>query len=160
MPRTMVVLLQTLTLVLLLLVVVVAATSSASGVGDVRNIHELLRSHGLPAGLLPTTVSSFSFDPSSGLLEAELERPCYARYDGMAYFERAVRGNLTYGELRGWWGSSRRSSSSGSRSKGSPSASPPRESSCSTSASPGSTSPLPFSRSPRTALPSKRMKRR
>ncbi|KAJ6831778.1 uncharacterized protein M6B38_347170 [Iris pallida] len=101
MPRTMVVLLQTLTLVLLLHLVVVAATSSASGVGDVRNIHELLRSHGLPAGLLPTTVSSFSFDPSSGLLEAELERPCYARYDGMAYFEKAVRGNLTYGELRG-----------------------------------------------------------
>ncbi|KAJ6833402.1 uncharacterized protein M6B38_339760 [Iris pallida] len=92
-------LLQTLTLSLLLTLTATAAATTTGAGG--RSIHELLRSHGLPAGLLPTTVSSFSFDPLTGLLEAELDRPCYARYDGMAHFDRAVRGNLSYGELRG-----------------------------------------------------------
>ncbi|WOK91890.1 hypothetical protein Cni_G00581 [Canna indica] len=70
--------------------------SGAASIGD------LLRAHGLPAGLLPKGVESFAHDPSTGLLEVRIDRPCYARYDdGLAYFDREVRGNLSYGELRG-----------------------------------------------------------
>ncbi|KAJ0966060.1 hypothetical protein J5N97_027198 [Dioscorea zingiberensis] len=65
------------------------------------SIHDLLRSHGLPGGILPKSVDSFVLDHATGLLEATLVSPCYAKYDGMAYFDRVVRGNLSYGELRG-----------------------------------------------------------
>ncbi|KAG0481517.1 hypothetical protein HPP92_012375 [Vanilla planifolia] len=64
-------------------------------------IHDLLREHGLPAGLLPKSVESYTLDRSTGLLEVRLDRPCYAKYDGPAFFDRVVRGNLSYGELGG-----------------------------------------------------------
>ncbi|KAJ0983439.1 hypothetical protein J5N97_011694 [Dioscorea zingiberensis] len=64
------------------------------------SIHDLLRSHGLPGGLFPKSVESFVFDGDTGLLEARLYGPCYAKYDGMAFFEQVVRGNLSHGELR------------------------------------------------------------
>ncbi|XP_074565697.1 uncharacterized protein LOC141822164 [Curcuma longa] len=77
--------------------VVAADTDRFFGVGD------LLRSYGLPAGLLPKAVDSFALDPASGLLEVRLRRPCYARYDGggLAYFDSVVSGNLSYGALGG-----------------------------------------------------------
>ncbi|RWV90119.1 hypothetical protein GW17_00047703, partial [Ensete ventricosum] len=78
-----------------------SSLADSSG-GGVASIQELLRGHGLPAGLLPKSVESFVHDASSGLLEVQIDRPCYARYgDGLAYFDREVRGNLSYGALRG-----------------------------------------------------------
>ncbi|XP_008789769.1 uncharacterized protein LOC103707160 [Phoenix dactylifera] len=74
---------------------------AAAGGGGGGSIHELLREHGLPAGLVPKTVESFDLDRDSGLLEVRLERPCYAMYDELAYFDQVVRGNLSYGALRG-----------------------------------------------------------
>ncbi|XP_008797414.1 uncharacterized protein LOC120106666 [Phoenix dactylifera] len=83
---------------LLLIGLMGVAELAATGGGS---IHELLREHGLPAGLLPKAVESFDLDRDSGLLEVRLERPCYAVYDGLAYFDRVVRGNLSHGALRG-----------------------------------------------------------
>ncbi|XP_042466684.1 uncharacterized protein LOC122049357 [Zingiber officinale] len=66
------------------------------------SIGDLLQEHGLPAGLLPKAVESFAHDPSSGLLEVLIGRPCYAWYeDGLSFFDREVRGNLSYGALQG-----------------------------------------------------------
>ncbi|XP_074589908.1 uncharacterized protein LOC141845801 [Curcuma longa] len=66
------------------------------------SIGDLLQEHGLPGGLLPKAVESFAHNPSSGLLEVLIDRPCYARYkDGLAFFDREVRGNLSYGALQG-----------------------------------------------------------
>ncbi|EHA8586871.1 hypothetical protein COCNU_scaffold001094G000010 [Cocos nucifera] len=65
------------------------------------SIYDLLRANGLPPGLLPLAVESFSFDPHSGLLEVHLDCPCYARFDSLVFFDRVVRGNLSYGGLRG-----------------------------------------------------------
>ncbi|XP_010928613.1 uncharacterized protein [Elaeis guineensis] len=73
---------------------------AAAADGD-GSIHELLREHGLPAGLVPKTVESFDLDRESGLLEVRLDGPCYAMYDELAYFDQVVRGNLSYGALRG-----------------------------------------------------------
>ncbi|XP_074567357.1 uncharacterized protein LOC141824028 [Curcuma longa] len=70
--------------------------SAAASIGD------LLQAHGLPGGLLPKAVESFAHDPSSGLLEVLIDRPCYAQYEGgLAFFDRVVRGNLSYGALQG-----------------------------------------------------------
>ncbi|XP_020591345.1 uncharacterized protein LOC110032159 [Phalaenopsis equestris] len=68
---------------------------------DGGSIHDLLRDHGLPAGLLPTAVSSYNLDQDTGVLEAHLDRPCYAKYDGLVFFNETVRGNLSFGGLRG-----------------------------------------------------------
>ncbi|KAI5011901.1 hypothetical protein ZWY2020_024035 [Hordeum vulgare] len=81
------------------------------------SIHKLLRSHGLPGGLLPRSVASYTLDEGNGLLEARLSAPCYATYDNgdLAFFDTVVRGNLSFGRpaaARGWL---RRSSSCGSR---------------------------------------------
>ncbi|RLN35215.1 hypothetical protein C2845_PM03G09460 [Panicum miliaceum] len=66
-------------------------------------IHQLLKDHGLPGGLLPRGVQSYTLDESSGLLQARLSAPCYAKYDNgdLAYFDTVVRGNLSKGALRG-----------------------------------------------------------
>ncbi|KAH0458920.1 hypothetical protein IEQ34_011734 [Dendrobium chrysotoxum] len=65
------------------------------------SVHDLLRQHGLPAGLIPKEINSYILDPTTGLLEVRLNRPCYTKYDGPAFFDRVVRGNLSYGALRG-----------------------------------------------------------
>ncbi|KAL6570726.1 hypothetical protein OROGR_000276 [Orobanche gracilis] len=64
------------------------------------SIHDLLKSMGLPAGLLPKDVKSFTFS-GSGLLEVFLDGPCLTKFDTMAFYESEVRANLTYGSLTG-----------------------------------------------------------
>ncbi|CAL5086290.1 unnamed protein product [Urochloa decumbens] len=77
------------------------AISGAPRAGS--TIHQLLKDHGLPGGLLPRGVDSYTLDESSGLLEARLSAPCYAKYDNgdLAFFDNVVRGNLSKGALRG-----------------------------------------------------------
>ncbi|PSR95647.1 Protein of unknown function DUF538 protein [Actinidia chinensis var. chinensis] len=67
------------------------------------SIHDLLRSHGLPAGLFPKEVKSFSLS-ETGLLEVYLDKPCLAKFDTMAFYETVVRANLTYRSLSGMEG--------------------------------------------------------
>ncbi|TVU38586.1 hypothetical protein EJB05_11967 [Eragrostis curvula] len=71
--------------------------------GNGSTIHKLLTDHGLPGGLLPRGVQSYTMDEASGLLEARLSAPCYATYNSgnPAYFDTVVRGNLSVGALRG-----------------------------------------------------------
>lgn len=62
------------------------------------SIHDLLMSKGLPPGLIPKDVKSYSLS-ENGLLEVFLERPCLTKFDTMALYESRVSGNLTYGGL-------------------------------------------------------------
>ncbi|XP_072986119.1 uncharacterized protein [Typha latifolia] len=79
-----------------------AATSDGRAAVSGDSIHDILRHHGLPGGLLPKTVESFSLDPATGLLDVKITSPCYAKYDdGLAFFDQVVRGNLSFGALRG-----------------------------------------------------------
>ncbi|KAL6975337.1 hypothetical protein U1Q18_024132 [Sarracenia purpurea var. burkii] len=64
------------------------------------SIHDLLRTKGLPAGLLPKDVRSFTYS-ETGLLEVYLDRPCLTKFDTMAFYETVVRANLTYRSLAG-----------------------------------------------------------
>lgn len=64
-------------------------------------IHDLLRQNGLPGGLLPKSVRSFELDVETGILKVNLDGPCYAKYDNLAYFDQVVTANLSYGELNG-----------------------------------------------------------
>ncbi|CAA3014945.1 Hypothetical predicted protein [Olea europaea subsp. europaea] len=64
------------------------------------SIHELLQSRGLPAGLLPKDVRSYTLS-ESGLLEVFLDGPCMTKFDTMAFYDSVVRANFTYGSLTG-----------------------------------------------------------
>ncbi|KAL2985102.1 hypothetical protein AAZX31_12G130500 [Glycine max] len=64
------------------------------------SIHDLLRSKGLPPGLLPEEVKSYSFS-ETGHLEVFLDAPCLTKYENRVLFEQVVTANLTYGSLIG-----------------------------------------------------------
>ncbi|CAH8279660.1 unnamed protein product [Arabidopsis lyrata] len=63
-------------------------------------VHEVLRSKGLPAGLLPQEVDSYILH-NDGRLEVFLAAPCYAKFETNVHFEAVVRANLSYGSLIG-----------------------------------------------------------
>ncbi|CAA0828009.1 Protein of unknown function- DUF538 [Striga hermonthica] len=83
-----------------LLILLLFLTLSPSLPLAASSIHDLLRSMGLPAGLLPRDVRSYRFS-GSGLLEVFLDGPCLTKFDTMAFYESEVRANLTYGSLTG-----------------------------------------------------------
>ncbi|GMH24321.1 hypothetical protein Nepgr_026164 [Nepenthes gracilis] len=64
------------------------------------SVHELLKAKGLPAGLLPKEVKSYSLD-ENGHLQVFLDGPCLTKFENRVYFESVVRANLSYGELMG-----------------------------------------------------------
>ncbi|KAG7015522.1 hypothetical protein SDJN02_23158, partial [Cucurbita argyrosperma subsp. argyrosperma] len=63
-------------------------------------IHDLLRSKGLPAGLVPREVKSYSLS-ESGLLEVFLDGPCLTKFENRVLYESVVKANLSYGSLIG-----------------------------------------------------------
>ncbi|CAK8577855.1 unnamed protein product [Lathyrus sativus] len=67
---------------------------------------EILRNHGLPAGLFPQSVKSFQLD-QMGRLEVHLDRPCLAQYETTVFFDTVVKANLSFGQLKVFEGMSR-----------------------------------------------------
>ncbi|XP_050215870.1 uncharacterized protein LOC126666972 [Mercurialis annua] len=65
------------------------------------SIHDLLISKGLPAGLLPKEIKSFTFSDQNGNLEVNLDGPCLTKYENRVFFEKVIRANLTRGSLAG-----------------------------------------------------------
>lgn len=90
------------TLLLLLLCVILPFSRSKSEPESVTesSIHDLLKSKGLPVGLFPKEVESFTLY-DTGLLEVFLRGPCLTKFDTMAFYESTVRANLTYRSLTG-----------------------------------------------------------
>ncbi|XP_068311841.1 uncharacterized protein [Pyrus communis] len=64
------------------------------------NIHDLLISQGLPPGLLPKEVKSYTLS-DNGELQVFLDAPCLTKYENRVFFESVVRANLSYGSLIG-----------------------------------------------------------
>ncbi|XP_019168602.1 PREDICTED: uncharacterized protein LOC109164556 [Ipomoea nil] len=80
------------------LVVLLFLTAAATSKAD---IHDLLRSKGLPAGLFPKNAVEYYDLDENGRLEVFFERPCVAKYETMVMFDSVVRANLSYGGLTG-----------------------------------------------------------
>lgn len=64
-------------------------------------IYELLKSNGLPIGLLPKGVTNFTFDTDSGRFEVHLDEACNAKFEDELHYDCNVSGNLTYGQIGG-----------------------------------------------------------
>ncbi|KAI3959554.1 hypothetical protein MKX01_025070 [Papaver californicum] len=67
------------------------------------SIHDLLQRNGLSAGLVPKSVKLFNLD-ETGVLEVHLDQSCLAKFENKVYFETVIRGNLSYGKLKGLQG--------------------------------------------------------
>lgn len=64
------------------------------------SIHDLLKSQGLPGGLFPKNVKSFTLD-QDGLLEVYFHEPCEAKFETLIRFDTVVKANLSFGGLNG-----------------------------------------------------------
>lgn len=65
------------------------------------SIYEVLKSHGLPMGLLPKGVRNFTLD-NSGNFVVHLDQPCNAKFEkkeNELHYERNVSGTLSYGQI-------------------------------------------------------------
>ena len=63
-------------------------------------IHDLLRSKGLPAGLVPKDVKSYTLS-DEGQLEVILDGPCLTKFENRLFYDSVLRANLSYGSLNG-----------------------------------------------------------
>ncbi|CAF2153028.1 uncharacterized protein LOC103830973 [Brassica rapa] len=68
------------------------------------SIRNLLEARGLPGGLFPDNVESYSLDVKTGELEVQLQNPCFARFENRVYFDSVIKANLSYGGLVGLQG--------------------------------------------------------
>ncbi|KAH9625080.1 hypothetical protein KSS87_008449 [Heliosperma pusillum] len=85
-----------LPLIILILLPSMLTTSLSSS----SSIHDLLKSQGLPGGLFPRNVDSYTLD-QDGLLEVYFNEPCEAMFESPVRFDTVVKANLSYGGLIG-----------------------------------------------------------
>uniref|UniRef100_A0A0E0D4U3 DUF538 family protein n=1 Tax=Oryza meridionalis TaxID=40149 RepID=A0A0E0D4U3_9ORYZ len=80
--------------------VVVAGAAEAGGAQPNGAANDLLPKYGLPRGLIPDSVASYSFDEATGEFEIHLAGTCYVWFGShLVYYERSVRGRLSYGAI-------------------------------------------------------------
>ncbi|KAI6694399.1 hypothetical protein NL676_022109 [Syzygium grande] len=75
-----------------------AASHRSSPASSAPSIYDVLRSHGLPMGLLPKGVTGFRID-AGGQFEAYLDRACNAKFESELHYDRNVSGTLSYGQI-------------------------------------------------------------
>ena len=61
-------------------------------------VFEILPKFGLPSGLLPKTVKSYSLS-DDGSFTVYLEKECYVEFDYLVYYEKKITGKLSYGSI-------------------------------------------------------------
>lgn len=81
----------------LLLFVSIPITPSLS-LSDPPTVFEILPQFGLPSGLLPDSVSSYTLS-DDGRFIVHLEKPCYVQFEYLVYYEKTITGKLSYGSI-------------------------------------------------------------
>nr|GEY20637.1 hypothetical protein [Tanacetum cinerariifolium] len=62
------------------------------------DIHDILPEYGLPVGVLPDAVQSYTLSPTYGSFTVILTNPCYVKFDDQTvYYDKTNKGKLTYG---------------------------------------------------------------
>ncbi|KAG6632658.1 hypothetical protein I3843_13G152100 [Carya illinoinensis] len=70
----------------------------SSPLQPVADVHDLLPQYGLPKGLLPNNVKSYTLS-DDGSFTIELTSPCYVQFDQLVYYNKKVNGKLSYGSV-------------------------------------------------------------
>ncbi|PWA73476.1 hypothetical protein CTI12_AA259800 [Artemisia annua] len=63
-------------------------------------IYEILRSNGLPMGLLPKGVTNYTID-DSGHFEVYLDQACNSKFENEFHYDENVSGVLSFGQIDG-----------------------------------------------------------
>ncbi|BBN16304.1 hypothetical protein MPTK1_7g05200 [Marchantia polymorpha subsp. ruderalis] len=82
----------------LIVAMVVGVLAAAAGVDA--TVTEILKNYGLPAGLLPSTVKSYTL-ADNGKFEVKLDAPCYAKIEDDVYYSNSITGTLSFGKIQG-----------------------------------------------------------
>ncbi|XP_047310745.1 uncharacterized protein LOC124914276 isoform X2 [Impatiens glandulifera] len=64
------------------------------------SVYDVLRSHGLPMGLLPKGVKNFSLD-DAGRFVVHLDQECSAKFENEMHYDRNISGTLSFGQIVG-----------------------------------------------------------
>lgn len=62
------------------------------------SLYEILPKFGLPSGLLPDSVTSYTL-AEDGRFEVTLEKPCYIEFDYEVYYDKKISGVLNIGSI-------------------------------------------------------------
>lgn len=89
---------RTLITLLLTLIIVITSTTALS-VTDQPTVYQILEKYGLPSGLLPDSVKSYTLSSDDGSFEVELEKPCYIQFDYLVYYDSKITGKLNFGSI-------------------------------------------------------------
>lgn len=66
----------------------------------ITDVHDLLPLYGLPKGLLPGNVKSYSLDKETGSFSIELTSDCYVHFEQLVWYDKKIVGKLTYGAVK------------------------------------------------------------
>ncbi|CAI9770547.1 unnamed protein product [Fraxinus pennsylvanica] len=61
-------------------------------------VYEILPKFGLPSGLLPDSVTSYSLS-KNGEFEVNLKKACYIKFDYLVYYKKKITGKLKMGSI-------------------------------------------------------------
>ncbi|KAF5725514.1 hypothetical protein HS088_TW23G00237 [Tripterygium wilfordii] len=84
---------------LFLILIFIAATSATSvSDADRPTVFEILPKFGLPSGLLPDSVTSYTLQ-DDGSFFVVLEKACYIQFEYLVYYDKEISGKLSYGSI-------------------------------------------------------------
>lgn len=82
----------------LAMMVVICNCVGADSVVGYTPVSEVLAKYGLPIGLLPDSVKSYSV-ADDGSFKVELQSPCYVQFNYLVYYDKIITGKLSYGKI-------------------------------------------------------------
>ncbi|KAG6489243.1 uncharacterized protein LOC122003641 [Zingiber officinale] len=71
---------------------------SADSLAYADQVHDMLPVYGLPEGLLPDSVVNGTLS-ENGEFMVELASPCYIQFSYLVYYEKIIRGKISYGAI-------------------------------------------------------------
>lgn len=63
------------------------------------DVHDLLPLYGLPKGLIPSDIKSYTLDKSTGSFSIEMTRTCYVHFQQLVWYDKHIKGKLSYGAV-------------------------------------------------------------
>ncbi|TXG73087.1 hypothetical protein EZV62_001666 [Acer yangbiense] len=66
---------------------------------SIADVHDLLTLYGLPKGLLPGNIESYTLQNDTGYFSIHLTDACYVDFNPLVYYGKKITGRLSYGAV-------------------------------------------------------------
>ncbi|KAE9610445.1 hypothetical protein Lal_00006274 [Lupinus albus] len=64
-----------------------------------KDIHDMISDYGLPKGLIPNNVISYTLSSNNSTFTIQLKSPCYVHFDRLVYYNTQITGKISYGSV-------------------------------------------------------------